>query len=86
MIIGNRMYSALDSCREGEGSKLLLDHLGMNVKADLQENYAICIVSTEPFGHYYPTPGVFGEREEGNGCSHPSDIEGNGRIDGKMER
>jgi len=74
------VYSALDSCREGKSSKLLPDHLGMNIRTDLQGNYGICLVLMEPFGHYSAATRVFCEGEEGNICSHPSEVEGSGKT------
>lgn len=80
VITGNKMYSALDSCREGNGSKLLPDHLGMNIRTDLQGNDGICHVLMEPFGHRSAAARIFCEMEERNICSHPSEIEGNGKT------
>lgn len=77
---GNNAYSALDSCREGKGSKLLPDHLGMNIRTDLHGNGGICLVLMEPFGHYSAAARVFCEREEENICSRPSEVEGNGKT------
>lgn len=77
---GNKVYSALDSCRERKGSKLLPDHLGMIIRTDLQGNDGICLVLMEPFGHYSAAARVFCEREEENICSHPSELEDNGKT------
>lgn len=77
---GNKVYSALDSCRKEKGSKLLADHLGMNIRTGLQGNDGICLVLMEPFGHYSIAASVFCVREEGNICSHPFEVEGNGKT------
>lgn len=60
----NKVYFALDLYREGKGSKLFSDDLGMNIRTDLQGNDSIYLVLIESVGHYSVAARIFCERRK----------------------